>query len=91
LPVTKSVERELRTAERKQARNKVAVTVVKTEVKKAKKAVAAGEPEAAKAAVASAIKTLDKAADANIIHKNKAARGKSRLMKRLNKANAPKA
>jgi small subunit ribosomal protein S20 len=91
LPVTKSVERELRTAERRQERNKTAHTVTKTEVKKANKAVAAGEPEAAQSAVASAIRKLDRAADSNLIHKNNAARKKSRLMKKLNKMAAPKA
>ena len=85
MPVTKSVEREMRTAARKQERNKKAATLTKTEVKKAKKALIAGEPEAAKTAVAAAMSRLDRAADRNIIHKNNAARKKSRLMKTLNK------
>jgi small subunit ribosomal protein S20 len=41
------------------------------------------DPETAKAAVAEAISALDRAAEKGIIHKNNAARRKSRLMKRL--------
>ena len=47
MPVTKSVAREMRTAQRKQARNKKVDTLTKTEVKKASKAIASGDYEAA--------------------------------------------
>jgi small subunit ribosomal protein S20 len=55
-------------------------------VKNAEKPIIAGDMEfAAKEAVV-AISTLDKAANKGAIHPNKAARTKSRLMKKLNKA-----
>lgn len=44
------------------------------------------DSEAAKAAALAAIKALDKAAEKGILHKNNAARRKSRLMKRLARA-----
>jgi len=80
----------MRTADRKQARNKTIHTVTKSEVKKANKAIAAGEPEAARIAVTAAISKLDRAAENKIIHKNNAARKKSRLVKKLNKIQAAK-
>jgi small subunit ribosomal protein S20 len=50
--------------------------------------IAADESEPAKKAAVAAIKALDKAAEKGIIHKNAAARRKSRLMKKLNMAQA---
>ena len=50
---------------------------------KALDAVWDGEPEAAEPAVAQAIRALDKAVTKGILHKNNAARRKSRLMAKL--------
>jgi small subunit ribosomal protein S20 len=47
--------------------------------------------EGADDAVQSALQALDKAAEKGVIHKNAAARRKSRLMKALNKAKADQA
>jgi len=46
--------------------------------------IAAGDLEEAREAVHAAVSALDKAAQKGVIHKNKAARRKSRLMKQLN-------
>jgi len=48
--------------------------------------IAAGQIEEAEAAAREAVSSLDKAAQKGIIHKNKAARSKSRLLKRLSQA-----
>jgi small subunit ribosomal protein S20 len=56
---------------------------LKTRVKRAITAAQQGEETAADAAKA-AIKRLDKAATKGVIHKNAAARRKSRLQKRIN-------
>ncbi|GJM74604.1 hypothetical protein HMSSN036_68200 [Paenibacillus macerans] len=53
-------------------------------MKAADSALAANEVEAAKAAFAAATKKLDKAVTKGLIHKNAAARKKSRLAKKLN-------
>lgn len=58
---------------------------MKTFIKKALAAVEA-DPNNAVAAVTQAVKVIDKTASKGIIHKNAAARRKSRLMKRLNAA-----
>ena len=54
-------------------------SLVRTEIKKVNAAVEGGDAEAAKAAYASAVPVIDRMADKGIIHKNKAARHKSRL------------
>ena len=86
MPILDSVKRELRTAERKQQRNKSTRTLSKSAVKKAEKSITAGDAEAAKTDTATAISSLDKAATKRVIHRNNAARHKSRLVKKLNKA-----
>jgi len=73
--------------EKRRVRNKAVRSELKTRVKVADTAVAAGDagaPEAVKAAQ----KRIDKAASKGVIHKNAAARRASRLMKRAAKAGA---
>jgi len=53
--------------------------MVRTYLKKVNAAIEAGDAEAAKAAYAAAVPILDRVADKGILHKNKAARHKSRL------------
>ncbi len=69
--------------EKRRVRNRVYRGRARTFVNKARAAIVSGTPEDAKAAVVTAISVLDKAAEKGIIHKNNAARRKSRLMKRL--------
>lgn len=54
-------------------------SMVRTYIKKVNAAIAAGDVEAAKAAYTAAVPVIDRIADKGIIHKNKAARHKSRL------------
>ncbi len=51
----------------------------RTAVKKVRKAVLAGDKAAAQAVFQEAMSIIDSIADKNIVHKNKAARHKSRL------------
>ena len=88
MPVTKSAEKQMRAAERRQLRNKSVRSLCKTNVTKAEKLIFSGELEAAQKAVVAAISSLDKAAEKGVIHHNNAARRKSRLMKKLNEAQA---
>src|SRR3954449_7176071 len=74
--------------EKRHARNKAVRSELKTRVKRAVTTAEAGDEQAADAAK-TAVKRLDKAATKGIIHKNAAARRKSRLQKRLNKIAAP--
>ena len=83
---SKSAQKQVRVAERRQQRNKSVRSQVKTNITKAEKLIFSGELEAAREAVVMAVASLDKAAEKGIIHSNNAARRKSRLMKKLNEA-----
>ncbi len=77
---------------RRQERNKAIRSEVKTDLAKAEKLIAEGNKAEAKKAVATAISALDNSVGKKNIHANNAARRKSRLVKKLNKAaDEPKA
>jgi len=83
---TKSAIKNIRKSERRRRINQVHRSRARTYVKKTRSLIAAGQIEEAEATVQKAISALDKAAQKGIIHKNNAARRKSRLMKQLNQA-----
>ena len=83
---TKSSEKRIRSNERKHMRNQMYRSRVKTMVRKAEDAIFGGQPS--EDAIRLAMSTLDKAAVKGIIHKNNAARRKSRLAKKLVKFQA---
>ncbi len=64
--------------------NRVVRGTVRSFVRKAKASIQAGNAKEAHVETLKAIKALDRAASKGVIHKNKAARSKARLMKRLN-------
>lgn len=76
----KSQKKRILTNEKRRERNKAVKSELKTRVKTATKA--AGT-ENADEALRAAIKRLDMAAAKGVIHKNAAARRKSRLMKKV--------
>jgi small subunit ribosomal protein S20 len=86
----KSAIKRVRVAERRRKRNRAVKSAVRTYIKTAERSIAAPKVDAAttQAAVAKALKELDAAASKGVIHKNNAARRKSRLMKKLNQASA---
>ena len=83
---TKSAQKQVRVASRRQQRYKSVRSEVKTSITRAEKLIFSGELEAAKEAVVSATSALDKAAEKGIIHGNNVSRRKSRLIKKLNEA-----
>jgi small subunit ribosomal protein S20 len=78
--MSKSASKRIRVAERRRERNKPFRTAARTFVKKAEVAIAAGDADVAQAATLEAISVLDRVASKGVIHKNNAARRKSRLM-----------
>ena len=70
--------------EKRRLRNRVYRGRARTYIKKAQSAMENGEFELAQETTLMAISALDRAADRGVIHKNNAARRKSRLLKRLN-------
>jgi small subunit ribosomal protein S20 len=69
---------------KQRARNRVYRGSARTAVRDARAAIGNGEAEDARVAAMIALKALDKAAAKGVIHKNNAARRKSRLMQQLN-------
>ena len=84
---TKSAQKRIRSNEHKRQRNQMYRSRVKKMVRKAEQLIFSGQPN--EESVREAISTLDKAAVKGIIHKNNAARRKSRLMKKLNNYKPP--
>jgi small subunit ribosomal protein S20 len=68
-----------RQSEKRRTHNASLRSLVRTVIKKVNAAVTSGDSEQAQAAYASAVPVIDRMADKGIIHKNKAARHKSRL------------
>ena len=85
MPNIKSAKKRVLTSAKKKENNNVIETRTKTSIKKFVKEAEAGNKVAAKAKLDVAIKNIDKAASSGLMHKNKAARQKSRLMKMNNK------
>ncbi len=73
--------------EKRRVQNRIYRGKARTLVAKAKTSIEAGSVETVEQEVKLAISALDKAAIKGVIHKNNAARRKSRLMKKLNDTN----
>jgi small subunit ribosomal protein S20 len=86
VPNIKSVIKDVKKSRKNHLRNISAKSAMKTFIKKAKATIATGEAEAIAAVVGQTVSIIDKTAERGIIHKNAAARRKSRLMKRAHKA-----
>jgi small subunit ribosomal protein S20 len=79
----KSQIKRIRQNEKRRLRNRYFKGRARTFVKKARLSIQKGSLEEAIEATRLAVSALDKAAEKGILHKNNAARRKSRLMKRL--------
>lgn len=86
MPNTKSAKKRLRQTEVRRDRNKSVKSALRSQLRKVREAVQAGDVGTAESAMLVATKRLDRAGQKNVIHKNKAARTKSRLQKLIKKA-----
>lgn len=82
---TKSAIKHIKTSQKRYERNVAIKSATRTYVKKARAAITQ-QPEESQTAILAAISALDRAARKGVIHRNNAARRKSRLMKRYNAA-----
>ncbi len=87
MPNIKSVKKDVLRSRKNQIRNQATKSRIKTFVKKTNAAITASDSGLADV-LSQTISVLDKAAKRGIIHKNAAARRKSRLMSRAAKAAA---
>ena len=85
MPNIKSAKKRVKVNNTKAALNKARKTNLKTVIKNAENAIA-NSADNKQETVALAIKKIDQAANKGLIHKNKAARKKSQLAKKLNAA-----
>ncbi|MBQ2965074.1 MAG: 30S ribosomal protein S20 [Clostridia bacterium] len=85
MPNIKSAKKRVLVNKTKAARNKSANSALKTAIKKANAAIEANSADK-DALVTAAVKKIDQAAAKGIIHKNNAARKKSALVLKANKA-----
>ena len=80
---TAQARKRARQAEKHRQLNVTQRSSVRTAIKHVIEAIASGDKEKAKAAFKAAVPIIDRMARKNIIHKNAAARHKSRLNKRV--------
>lgn len=80
----KSAEKRARQAEKRRRRNVAQRSRIKTFTKRANEELKKKDKEKAGKALSELISTLDKATQKGIIHKNTAARRKSRMSKKIN-------
>jgi len=84
LPTHKSAQKRLKTNEKSNIRNRAVKSQIRTVVKNA-------ETSVDEASLKEAVSLLDSAARKKVIHRNKAARMKSRLARMVQKKSAPAA
>lgn len=82
---TQSAKKRIRQNEKRAFRNQEVISRTRTFTKYAREAIESGDIVASEKAVHKAISEIDRAASKGVIHKNNAARRKSRLMARLAK------
>jgi small subunit ribosomal protein S20 len=91
MPIITSSIKDLRRTARRSDHNRAAKGKLRSHLKRVRVALAENQPEAAGQALATAIPTIDRATSKKILHKNAAARQKSRLMRHLNRLTKPAA
>ncbi|MBQ2640083.1 MAG: 30S ribosomal protein S20 [Bacilli bacterium] len=84
MPNIESAKKRVRSNAKKADVNTLIISSMRTAIKKAEKEIKAGNKEEASNKLNIAIQKIDKAMSSGKIHKNKAARLKSRLMKMKN-------
>jgi len=88
MPNIKSAEKRVKQSEKRRIRNASQKSALRTAVKAAEVATTQNDVEKAKEALLNATKKLDKAVTKGLLHKNAAARKKSRLAKKVNELSA---
>ncbi|TNJ67903.1 30S ribosomal protein S20 [Paenibacillus hemerocallicola] len=88
MPNIKSAIKRVKTNDKRRLQNASQRSALRTAVKTFETAAASQNVESAKEALITASKKLDKAVTKGLIHKNAAARKKSRLAKQLNSLSA---
>ena len=91
MPIIKSSMKDLRRTARRTVRNRAAKGKLRSSTKRVRATLASKQADTAKQHLAEAVPILDRAVSQGILHKNAAARQKSRLMRQLNRLTKPAA
>ncbi|MDE2485369.1 MAG: 30S ribosomal protein S20 [candidate division NC10 bacterium] len=83
MPITKSAQKHMRQSQKRRLRNRAAKSTLKTVIKKVRAGIEERDRDAAEKAFMQAVPFIDRAAGKGFIHKNAAARYKSRLARQL--------
>ncbi len=84
MPNMKNAEKKILVDAKREVTNNNYEATMKTAIKKVEKAVASNDKEKAGTALKAAIKSIDKATKNGVSSKNKSARNKARLTKKVN-------
>ena len=87
---TKQAAKRAKQTDKQRAVNAGLRTQLRSAIKKVQKAIASGDAKAAEATLRAEQPTIDSIADKRIIHKNKAARHKSRLAAQIKALGQPR-
>ncbi len=90
MPNTRSAKKRLRQNEARRERNRSTKSSLRSQLRSVREAVKAGEIEKAEQEYVQAARRLDRAGARNLIHRNAAARTKSRLQKLIRTAKEAK-
>lgn len=88
MPNHKSAEKRQRQNEKRRTVNRSNRTRLRTSIKKLRAALSSGDANAAGTLLPETISTIDKAVQKGVLHKNAAARFKSRLTTRVNQSSS---
>ncbi len=88
MPNIKSSEKSMKKDAARNRRNNMRKSLLKTSLRKFQTAVAAGDPEKAREVLVQTTRVIDRSASKGVIHRNAAARRKSRLTRQFNAMNA---
>ena len=91
MPIITSSIKDLRRTARRSEHNRAAKGKLRSTLKRVRLALAENRGQAAAQAMAAATPVIDRAASKKVLHKNAAARQKSRLMRQLNRLAKPAA
>ena len=83
MPNTASAKKRLRQNDKRRIQNRAGKSSMRTQIRRVREAVAAGDSDLAQSQYIVAQKKIDRAASKNLIHRNTAARTKSRLVAML--------
>ncbi|KAB2952299.1 30S ribosomal protein S20 [Heliorestis acidaminivorans] len=88
MPNIKSAIKRVKISSERNIKNASARSALRTTIKRFEETLASANVDNARVALAKAVRALDKAVSKGLVHKNMAARKKSRLTQKLNKASA---